>query len=147
LMIIPIIPQFLVAFIFNGLAEEFGWRGYALPQLQVRWNALVSSLILGILWASWHLPVFLIPGAPLYQTDFWTWAPWIILSSIFYTWIFNNTKGSVLAAALFHAMSNTRIVWCCGSSIWHSYGVFLLAVVLIVFLFGAKNLVREQHVS
>jgi len=143
-MIIPIIPQFLVAFIFSGLAEEFGWRGYALPIMQARWNALISSLILGIIWAIWHIPAFFTPGAPLYQTDFWTWAPWLILESIVFTWIFNNTKGSVLAAALLHAMANTKIFWCCGSSIWHSYGVLLFMIVLIVFVFGAKNLVRGQ---
>jgi len=146
-MIIPIIIQFLVAFIFNGLGEEFGWRGYTLPQLQARWNALISSLILGIIWAIWHLPMFFIPGAPLYQTDFWTWAPWIILSSILYTWIFNNTKGSVLAVVLLHTMMNIGIFWCCGSSIWHSYGTRLFVVVLIVFIFGTKNLVRRKPVE
>jgi len=143
-MIIPVIPQFLVAFIFNGLTEEFGWRGYALPHLQARWNALISSLILGILWVAWHLPTFFMPGAPLYQRDFWAWTPWIILSSIVYTWIYNNTKGSVMSAVLLHAMFNTRIFWCCGSSIWHSYGVFLFAIILIVIIFGPKNLVRYQ---
>lgn len=146
-MVMAIVTQFLVAFIFNGLSEEFGWRGYALPHLQARWSALTSSLILGVIWAAWHLPVFFIPGTPLYQTDFWTWAPWIILSSVFYTWIFNNTKGSVLAAVLLHAMMNTGIIWCCGSSIWHSYGTRLFVVVLIVLLFGAKNLVRERQIG
>ena len=143
-MIIPVIPQFLVAFIFNGMSEEFGWRGYALPRFQARWNALTSSLILGVIWASWHILGFITPGATLYQRNFWEWAPWIIMTSIFYTWIFNNTKGSVLAVALFHAMANTQIFWCCGSSIWSLYGVYLLAAVLIVIVFNPKNLVKGR---
>jgi membrane protease YdiL (CAAX protease family) len=141
-----VIITFISAFIFNGLFEEFGWRGYALPRLQARWNALISSLILGVIWASWHLPAFFMPGQPLYQRNFWVWAPWIILSSILYTWFFNNTKGSVLAAALFHAMMNCSIVVLpTQSSLWYYYGVLLAAGILIVIIFGAKNLVREQQ--
>jgi uncharacterized protein len=50
--------------LFSGpLSEELGWRGFALPRLQVRYNALVSSLILGVIWCFWHLPLFFTPGA------------------------------------------------------------------------------------
>jgi hypothetical protein len=142
-MVIPVIPQFIVAFIFNGMTEEFGWRGYALPRFQVRWNALTSSIVLGAIWASWHIPLWFVPGHPLSQRNFWEWALGMILLTIIMTWIFNNTKGSVLAAVLFHAMINTGIVWCCGS-VWHYYGVELFAVILIVIIFGARNLVRQR---
>jgi prolipoprotein diacylglyceryltransferase len=62
------------------------------------------------------------------------------------TWIFNNTNGSVLAAILFHGMANSvgDLIWCCGSSAWHWYGVELLVVILIVIIFGARNLVRRR---
>ncbi len=140
-----IIPLFLQAFILSGMGEEFGWRGYALPRFQAKWNALVSSIVLGIIWASWHLPFFFIHNQPLYQRNFWEWVPLILLSSVIYTWIFNNTKGSVLAAALFHASLNSSIVLLpTTSSLWYYYGVLLLAVILVVIIFGPKNFVRQR---
>jgi len=138
-----IILTFITAFIFNGMTEEFGWRGYVLPRFQARWNALTSSLILGIILTSWHFPLFFIPGHPLYQGNFWNWALWFILVNILMTWIFNNTNGSILAAVLFHAMMNTGFI-VIGSSIWQYLGVLLLAVLLIMIIFGPRNMVRQQ---
>ena len=138
------IPLFLQAFVASGIGEEFGWRGYALPRFQAKWSALVSSILLGILWAVWHVQAFFIPGLPLYQTNFWEWVPSILLSSVLYTWIFNNTKGSVLAAALIHASLNTSIVLLPDSATWYFYAIFLLAVILIVIIFGPKNFVRQR---
>ena len=140
-----IIPLFLATFITSGMGEEFGWRGYVLPRFQAKWNALVSSIILGLLWAAWHIPAFIIPNiSPLYQRNFLEWVPGILLSSVLYTWIFNNTKGSVLAAALFHAAWNSSVVVLPDSSFWYFYGIFLLVVILIVIVFGPKNFVRQQ---
>ena len=139
------IPLFLQAFVVSGMAEEFGWRGYVLPRFQAKWSALVSSLVLGPLWTCWHIPGFLIPGFPLYQRNFWEYALWVILMSIVYTWIFNNTKGSVLAAALIHASMNTPVVLIPEqSSSWYYYGILLLVVILIVVIFGPKSLVRQK---
>jgi CAAX protease family protein len=137
-----VVVMFISAFIFNGLTEEFGWRGYALPRFQARWNALTSSILLGIIWAAWHIPSFFVQGRPLYHVNFWGWAPNIILMSVIYTWIFNNTKGSVLAAALFHAMTNTSIIVL--SSIKSYYGVLVFAIIIIVIFFGQKNLARQR---
>jgi hypothetical protein len=142
-----IVPSFLGAFVASGIGEEFGWRGYALPRFQVKWNALTSSIVLGIIWAVWHIPAFITPDlSPLYQRNFWEWLPLILLSSVLYTWIFNNTKGSVLAAALIHASLNTSVVVMppTDSSTWYFYGIFLLAVILIVIIFGPKNFVRQR---
>ncbi len=55
-----IIPLFIQAFISSGMGEEFGWRGYALPRFQAKWNALISSIILGLIWPSWHIQAFFI---------------------------------------------------------------------------------------
>jgi membrane protease YdiL (CAAX protease family) len=137
-----VILTFISAFIFNGMTEEFGWRGYALPRFQARWNALTSSIILGAIVTSWHIPLFFIPGHPHYQGNFWNWALWSILVTILMTWIFNNTNGSVLAAVLFHAMMNTGIIGM--GSVWYYQGVLLLAVILIVIIFGPRNLVRQR---
>jgi CAAX protease family protein len=141
-----IIPLFLATFITSGMGEEFGWRGYVLPRLQVKWNALTSSIVLGLLWAAWHIPAFIIPDiSPLYQRNFLEWVPLILLSSFIITWIFNNTKGSVLAAALMHASLNTSVVVLpTYTSLWYYYGILLLAVILIVIIFGPKNFVRQR---
>jgi membrane protease YdiL (CAAX protease family) len=82
---------------FGGAWEELGWRGYALPRLQVGRSALSASLILGVLWAVWHLPMFITGRIH------WPDALLIIALSIVFSWLFNHTKGSVLIAYLFHA--------------------------------------------
>ena len=71
-----LIPDFLSAFLFGivvGIREEFGWRGYVLPRFQAKWNALSSSIILGILWAAWHWGQWVVPGSNLYERNFWLW--------------------------------------------------------------------------
>ena len=91
----------------NG--EEFGWRGYALPKLQARHTALVASLIIGVVWAFWHVPKYLTAGDP-HDTPFWFFAINMIASAIIYTWMFNRTGGSLLLMLLLHAGVNTGIV-------------------------------------
>ena len=137
-------PLIFNGLIHGGLSEEFGWRGYVLPCFQAKWNALASSLVLGVIWGVWHIP--LIKAGMSSQNSVAELILWQTLVSIFFTWVFNNTNGSVLAVILFHAMANSSadIVWCCGSSPWHFYGVYLLAGILIVIIFGPKNLVRER---
>jgi membrane protease YdiL (CAAX protease family) len=85
----------------GGAWEEPGWRGFALPNLQVGRSALVASLILGVMWAFWHLPL-LMTG----QMGGWDFVN-IMGSAIVLTWVFNSTNGSVLIVMLFHAMNNT----------------------------------------
>jgi membrane protease YdiL (CAAX protease family) len=84
-----------------GAWEEGGWRGYALPKLLVGRSALTASLILGVIWALWHLPLF-VSG----QTH-WLVALMFLPWSIVFTWLFNHTKGSALLAFLFHATFDT----------------------------------------
>jgi membrane protease YdiL (CAAX protease family) len=143
------IPPFIANMLVNGgMSEEFGWRGYVLPRFQARWNALTSSIALGAIWASWHIPLWFVPGDTHNQRFFWGWTAGLILFSILMTWIFNNTNGSVLAVILFHGIANSvgDLIWCCGSSVWHFYGVELLAVIIILIIFGAKNLVRHPSI-
>ncbi len=137
-----IITSFAYAFFANGVLEEFGWRGYVLPRFQARWNALASSLILGILWAAWHAGQWFVPGSSLYGRDFWLWSLGTILLTIIMTWIFNNTKGSVLAAALFHGTINTGVFAFLLD--WRYYGIELLVVIFIVIIFGLKDLVKRK---
>ncbi len=127
--------------LFCGLKEEFGWRGYALPRFQAKWNALTSSIVLGIITALWHLPTFFTPGEPLFGSELGIWLGWNMLIQIVgYTWIFNNTNGNILALVLFHATTSVGLFNVDGV---YYIGVLLLAAILIVAVFGPKNLVRQ----
>lgn len=97
-------------FLFNlitfGFGEEIGWRGYALPVLQKRYNAFWATTILTVFWACWHLPAF------LYRPSYSNMGPGDIAGfffslytgSIILTWLYNSTRGSIFLVALFHAM-------------------------------------------
>jgi membrane protease YdiL (CAAX protease family) len=97
-----IAPFFLFDAIANG--EEIGWRGYVLPRLQVKYTALVSTLILAVIWALWHLPKFLSHWNGIY---FAWWMGDVMAKAVLLTWMYNNTKGSLLLVTLFHASFNT----------------------------------------
>lgn len=106
-----ILPLFLVVlFVTDGVGEELAWRGFALPRLLASYNALVASLILGVLWALWHLPLVWTEVAPLYQQPVWLLLLDTTAKSILFTWVFLHTRGSVLVAALLHATTNLFVV-------------------------------------
>jgi uncharacterized protein len=101
------LPLFLVILtLTDGLGEELAWRGFALPRLLTRHNALVASLILGVLWGLWHLPLVWTEGAPLYQQPVWLFLLDITAKSVLFTWVFLHTRGSVLLAMLIHGATN-----------------------------------------
>lgn len=101
-----VIPFFLFDAIANG--EETGWRGYVLPRLQAKYSALASSLIVGVIWGIWHFPKFL---APDNDNSFILFMVKVMADAILYTWLYNNTKGSLLLVTLFHAAGNTAGVF------------------------------------
>ena len=107
-----IVPMLLFWLVFGPVPEEPGWRGYALDGLQARWSALSASLILGTVWALWHLPLYFIEGTwqaeavGLGTQRFWLQMLQMPVESILITWIYNNTSGSTLAAILFHFVIN-----------------------------------------
>ena len=91
--------------IFFGFGEEVGWRGFALPRLQTKYNALISSLTLTVFWAIWHWPLFFYrPG--YVSMDFVGVLGWVFslaTGSVLLTWLFNGSRGSILVCAIFHA--------------------------------------------
>jgi membrane protease YdiL (CAAX protease family) len=105
------LPNVLITALAVQLWEEGGWSGFAVPHLQQRFGAWRACLVLGPLWALWHLPVFLVPGQ-IFQTkpDVLTVVVEMVvlmLGAIFLrigmTWVFNNTMGGILIAVLLHA--------------------------------------------
>jgi membrane protease YdiL (CAAX protease family) len=95
----------LLTTIFTGGNEEPGWRGFALPRLLEWYSPLIASLILGVIWVGWHLPLFLTNewGA---NTSF-VWFLWNVLAlSVIMTWLFLRPGGSVIPAMLFHGGTN-----------------------------------------
>jgi membrane protease YdiL (CAAX protease family) len=119
---------FLMNFIYGGLSEEPGWRGFALPRLQARFSPFTASLILGILWALWHAPARFggIEAKPLMDTLI-EWVLIVFVTFIF-TWFFNRTKGSILVTALVHPSMNTATYFLPGT-----LGAILLVVGFMVF--------------
>ena len=100
---------FVITFILGGpLGEEPGWRGFALPRLQLLRGPLVGSVILGVLWALWHFPLFWTGvWTPLSIPNMVMFILMITALTITMTWVFNNAKGSLLITMLMHASFNT----------------------------------------
>lgn len=150
-----LVGMLLMGLIIGPLAEEFGWRGYALDPLQARWSALVSALVVGLFWWAWHFPLFFMNGMPqnewgLGTTAFWAYAVTVFSLSVLFSWVFNNTRRSILAAILIHFMYNStfNVV----SPISERVSLFVAVILtissgVVILISGAKALVRIQTTS
>jgi membrane protease YdiL (CAAX protease family) len=142
--------SFISILLFRGpLQEEFGWRGYALPRLQTRFNALVSSVILGVMWFGWHIPYYTLVGdEAIFQTQFIGLAFSHILLTILLTWLYNNTGGSILVALFFHATISFSWVLFpfVETQLGSMYYFFFLIIVstMILVIWRPKRMVRAR---
>jgi membrane protease YdiL (CAAX protease family) len=113
-----------------GTNEEFGWRGVALPLLQRKFSPFWAGLILGVIWAAWHIPAFFISGL---QYESWSAVPYfggVIALSVILTPIFNSARGSLLIAYLYHfQMMNPLFP---DAQPWDSLFVAIAAVVIVI---------------
>lgn len=152
------IPQLLlILIILAGFGEEYGWRGFAMPRLQARYSALGSSLIIAFFWSLWHIPLYFIPGEGQndwmleagFVSPFLGYTTFLIAWSIIYTWVFNNTRGSVLLAAVVHGAGNTWGNYLDNyrgdiGNLW-AFAILTLAVaIVIVLLAGPEHLSRKN---
>ena len=102
----------LLSLISGPLNEEFGWRGYALDRLLVRFGFLKGSLVLGFIWAIWHLPWYFTPGQAQYNLlqdsvfHALMFIPSVMMLSVFVSFVYVKTGRSILAGALVHMLSN-----------------------------------------
>ena len=101
-----LLPIFLAAVFTGAMGEELGWRGTALPRLQARWNALISSLVLGVLWGLYHLPSFLLSGLPLNNLPQIPFIVAAVALTVLISWTFNRTGGSLIPVFLYHFAFN-----------------------------------------
>lgn len=112
-----VVPTLLAALPFGPLAEELGWRGYALPRCQAIANPLVSSLAIGAVWTLWHAPLFWAPagtsisGEPVTAGAVLTFLAFVTGLSFLFTWLADHTRGSVLLAVLLHLSVNAALVF------------------------------------
>jgi hypothetical protein len=154
------IPGFIVKFFLDaGLGEELGWRGFLLPRLQARHNALVSSIIVGVVWGLWHLPLFMLEGMPPYY-EFGQAigvVPALLLYTVFFnvplsilfTWLCNNTKGSLLLAFVFHSSQAWFGLFLDPDNLIGPYlgytAVMAVTAVIVVLVSGPENLSRKHE--
>lgn len=98
--------------ILGGQAgEELGWRGYALPRLAARFGIAIASLVLGVVWALWHLPLFFFPVGDTYGQSFPLYLLQVVALSVVMAWVYAGTRGSLLPVMLLHAaVNNTKDV-------------------------------------
>jgi membrane protease YdiL (CAAX protease family) len=101
--IIPLAIAFSTPF---QAGEEIGWRGYALPRLAARFGLARASLLLGLIWACWHLPQFFIPEADTYHQSFFVYVLQVTALSVAFAWLYARTKGSLLLIMLLHSAVN-----------------------------------------
>ena len=150
---LAIIPTLMTLFL-PAILEELGWRGYALDRLQSRWSALASSLILGILWAFWHTPLFFFKDSIQYNMgfgslEFWMFMMNAVFVAIYLTWIFNNTNRSTLSAILWHAWANSTAAVFALTKEANHYSVVLwfLTVITITLIWGPRAFTRRDTIN
>jgi hypothetical protein len=97
---------FLSTTLLKGpFTEEPGWRGFLLPRLQSFYSPLVASLVVGVIWASWHLPLLI--SDPTSQRPPLQFFVLVVAQSVVFTWVYNGTRGSVLLVILMHGAFNS----------------------------------------
>ncbi|WP_420643690.1 CPBP family intramembrane glutamic endopeptidase [Candidatus Leptofilum sp.] len=125
-----VFPALIQTLFLLGTNEEFGWRGVALPLLQRKMAPFWAGLLLGIIWAAWHIPAFFISGL---QYEAWSAVPYfggVIALSIILTPLFNSSRGSLLIAYLYHFQMMNPIFP--DAQPWDHLLIAIVAVVVVV---------------
>jgi uncharacterized protein len=135
----------------SALGEELGWRGFALPRMQARQSALKASLIIGILWGPWHLPLWLLGRESNPISLYIPFVIVVIATSVMCTWLYNNTGGSLLIIVLFHAAMNLPLsvlyerLSTQGQPFLIYVALTVVAAAVVVIATGAENLSRTAQ--
>jgi uncharacterized protein len=134
----------------SALGEEIGWRGYVLPRLQSRMSALSAALIIGPIWALWHLPLWLTGEPGRTPTLYAGFVVSVIALSVILTWVYNSTRGSLLMVVLLHATYNLPITLAIDDlgtratlPVLLYFGLLVVAAIVVVIVAGPKHLSRK----
>lgn len=145
------LPIILVVIFFLGgpLQEEFGWRGYAFENLRSRYSDLTASIIAGLMWGLWHLPLFFVPREEFYYNrPLWGLLLTDVLVGIILAWIYANTSGSVFAVMLAHATFNWSNVVFPTLGIDRAalmlFGFYFIVVAFILWRYGVNRFTRDD---
>jgi uncharacterized protein len=140
-----------VALLFLVNSEELVWRGSMLPRLQARWSALGASVFIGVFEGLFHLPVFFQPGSDQAAAGLPVFVIGSIAGAVVFTWLFNNTMGSLLLVQLFHVFANTWITLFSAApadnviSQWLFNGLLVVLATIVVIACGARRLSRSSR--
>lgn len=104
------LPYLIICILFGGGQEEIGWRGYILPYLEKKFGLIFGSLILGIIWAIWHIPLWFIPGSTQTYMSFIAFTLLTIGYSYFFSWIIEASGNRLLSGLIVHGTGNGVMV-------------------------------------
>jgi len=132
-------PVYFLVFFLAGIGEEIGWSGYALDSLQVRWGALPAGILIGTIWALWHIVPYILANPPVWVAG---QCASTVLLRVIMVWIYNNTGKSLFGMILFHAMINMVTVPDFGFRYnpVHASAIFAVLAAVVTFLWGPKTL-------
>jgi CAAX protease family protein len=131
LLVVKFLYQF---FFFNATGEEIGWRGFALPRLQVLTSPLIACLVLNLFWGPWHLFPWWSDGRAVFSPIFWGRSFLeLFAGTVTLCWFYNHSKGSILVAGIAHAAANTTY-WLFPNLDWTVYNWTVAAVALAMIL-------------
>ncbi|TFF85581.1 MAG: CPBP family intramembrane metalloprotease [Promethearchaeota archaeon] len=139
---------FLLVSISYGFFEEIGWRGYLLPTFQKRFNALISTIILSLIWAFWHLPLFFYRYED-FQLAFFPLLTFCLLlfsGSIVFTFLYNQTKGSLLPVIILHITYDIVTSHQTGIASIVISVIFVILDIIIIVKFRWKNLSENERI-
>lgn len=140
--------RFAFIFLWIGLGEEPGWRGFALPRLLVGRSALAAAVIIGLIHLVWHAPLY---GVEYDSANVWPWGISVICYSIVVCWIYLHTGGSLLMPMLMHASNNTiAFVWRMFEGgdqlrLWWIWCALWVIAAIAVVLAAGPNLARDRQ--
>ena len=134
----------IISTITGATGEELGWRGFALPRLQIRMSAFNASLVLGVVWTMWHVPLWF-AGLGYEKIPFAAYALLVMSSTVLITWACNNSRGSMVIATLFHLTMNIAM----NIIEIKAFFVYVLLTfaftVIVVFLYGPSRLSKAAE--
>ncbi len=139
---------FFFVFFIGAIGEEVGWSGYITDPLQKKYGAFKASIVVGVIWAIWHV-------IPYYQMHYTTnWIVWQCMATVFLriimVWLFNNTGKSVFAMVLFHTMINLSPFLIPNNGSNYDPFIFaillMLTVAIVIYFWGSKTFAQYRFI-